>query len=120
MHVGEAEVVKHKKPVAKTGMEINDKLLLCFSEESSLQVWAKIISPTKATTLATTPKASKLWHSTPTALTIGENEVDELLVFLCSPWTFLHPKFVTAGLPPHNSTTKLTNAKVLPTQPCNE
>ncbi|BAT75927.1 hypothetical protein VIGAN_01386300 [Vigna angularis var. angularis] len=112
-------------------MEINNKLLLCLCEESSLQVWAKIISPTKATTLATTPKASKLWHSTPTTLAIGENEVDELLVFLCSPWTFLHPKFVTAGLPPHttctnNNTTKLinaishTNAKVLPTQACNE
>ncbi|RDX77035.1 hypothetical protein CR513_42901, partial [Mucuna pruriens] len=108
MHV--AEVVKNKKPVAKTSMEINNKLLLCLCEEASLQVRAKIISPAKATTLATTPKASELWHSTPTALAICENEVDELLVFLCSPWAFLHPKFVTAGLPPHSTNTTITTA----------
>ena len=105
MHV--AKLVKNKKPVAKTGMEINNKLLLCLCEEPSLQVWAKIIRPTKATTLATAPEASKLWHGTPTALAIGENEFDELLVFLSSPWTFLHPKFVTAGLPSHSTNTKL-------------
>lgn len=82
-------------------MEVNNKVLFCFSEETSLQVRAKIVSPAKPATLATTPKPGKLWNGSPAAVTIGENEVDELLVFLSSPWSFLHLKFVTAGLPPH-------------------
>ncbi|WVZ12898.1 hypothetical protein V8G54_017428 [Vigna mungo] len=84
-------------------MEINDKLFFCLCEEASLQVRPQIISPAKTTTLTTTAKTSKLGNSTPTALAIGENEVYELFVFLSSPWTFLHSKFVTARLPPHST-----------------
>lgn len=43
----------------------------------------------------------KLRNSSPTALAIGENEVDELLVFFSSPRPFLQSNFVTAWLPPH-------------------
>lgn len=43
----------------------------------------------------------KLGNSSPAALAIGENEVDELLVFFSCPWPFLQSNFVTAWLPPH-------------------
>lgn len=45
----------------------------------------------------------KLGKSSPTALAIGEDEVDELLVFFNSPWPFLQAYFVTTWLPPHLS-----------------
>jgi hypothetical protein len=82
-------------------MKINNQLFFSFTEEASLKVWAKIVCPAKAATLAATSEAGELRNGTPTALTIGKNEVDEFLVLLSRPWPFLYPKLVTAWLPPH-------------------
>lgn len=54
-HIVKPKVKEKEEPVAKTRMEINNKLLFCFSEEASLQVRTKIVSPTKSATFATTP-----------------------------------------------------------------
>jgi len=72
-------------------MEINNQLLFCFTKESPLQVWSEIISPPKPATLTAPSKAGQLRSGPPTALAIGEDEVDELLVLLSSPRPFLHP-----------------------------
>lgn len=84
-------------------MEINDHLLLVIREKTSLKVWSEIVSPTKSATLATPKKTSKLRNSSPTTLSIGKDEVYELPVFFCSPWSFLQPYFVTAWLSSHFS-----------------
>lgn len=82
-------------------MEVNDHLLLVIREKTSLKVWSKIICPTKSTTLPTPEKTGKLRNSSPTTLSMGEDEVHELPVFVCTPWSFLQPYFVTAWLSPH-------------------
>lgn len=82
-------------------MKINNQLFFGFSEKTSLQVRAEIISPTKAATFATTTEAGKLGDGSPTALAIGENKVDEFFVFFSCPRPFFHSKFVTARLPAH-------------------
>lgn len=82
-------------------MEVNDHLLLVIREKTSLKVWSKIICPTKSTTLATPEKTGKLRNSSPTTLSMGEDEVHELPVFICTPWSFLQSYFVTAWLSPH-------------------
>lgn len=63
-------------PIAKTSMEINDKLFLRVSKETSLQVRSEIISPAKAAALPASPEASKLGDGSPTAVTIGDDEID--------------------------------------------
>jgi hypothetical protein len=84
-------------------MEINNQLFFCFCKKPSLQVRAKIISPTKPATLAASSESCKLRDSSPTALAIGEDEIDEFFILLGCPWTFLDPKFVTARLPSHTA-----------------
>lgn len=90
------------KPVAEAGMKINNQLFFGISEEASLQVRAEIVSPAKTTTLAAAAESGKLRNSTPTALAISENEVDEFFIFLSRPRPFLHPKLVTARLSSHH------------------
>lgn len=46
----------------------------------------------------------KLGDSSPAALAIGTDEVDELPVFLGCPWTFFQPNLVTARLSSHPRT----------------
>lgn len=65
----------------------------------------------------------ELGHSSPAALTIGEDEVDQLPVLLCCPGPLLQPHLITAWLPPHASTSHLlplfcfnTTARVRGTQ----
>ena len=82
-------------------MKINNQLLFSFTEEASLEVRSKIVSPAEAAALPASSEASEFRDSAPTALAIGENEVDEFLVLLSRPWPFLYPKLVTAWLPPH-------------------
>ena len=72
-------------------MEVNDQLLLGLRQEPSLQVGAEVVGPAEAAALAATAEASKLRDSAPAALAVVEDEVDELLVLLCSPWALLHP-----------------------------
>lgn len=82
-------------------MKINNQLLFSFTEEASLEVRSKIVSPPEAAALPASSEAGEFRDGAPTALAIGENEVDEFLVLLSRPWPFLYPKLVTAWLPPH-------------------
>lgn len=95
------EILKKNEPVSKTSMKINDQLLFSFSEKASLEVRAEIISPTEAAAFAAAAEAGELRDCPPTALAIGEYEVDELLVFLGSPRAFFNAEFVAARLPAH-------------------
>ena len=79
------------KPVAKTSMEVNDQLLLLLRQEPSLQVGAEVVGPAEAAALAAAAEVSELGDSAPAALAVVEDEVDELLVLLGSPWALLHP-----------------------------
>ena len=71
-------------------MKVNNQLFFSLRKKASLQVRPKIISPPKAAALAAAAEASKLRNSTPATLSIGENKVDEFLVFLSCPWPFFH------------------------------
>jgi len=51
-------IVIDRPPIAKTRMKINNQLFFSFTEEASLKVWAKIVCPAKAATLAATSEAS--------------------------------------------------------------
>jgi hypothetical protein len=82
-------------------MKIDNQLFFCFSKKPSLQVRAKIISPTKPATLAASSESCELRDSPPTTLAIGENEVNEFFILFSCPRTFLDPEFVTARLPSH-------------------
>lgn len=89
-------------PITKTGVEINDKLFFIFIKNATLQVGSEVVSPTEAAALATSPESSEFRDGTPTTLTMYEYEIDQLLVFFSSPWSFLHAKLVTAWLPSHH------------------
>lgn len=54
----------------------------------------------------------KLGKSSPAAMAIGEDEVDECLVLFTCPWPFLQSHFLTAWLPSHLSV-ELINYSVL-------
>ena len=82
-------------------MKVNDHFLLEIGEKASFKVGSKVISPPKPTTLSTSQEAGELRESPPTALAIGEDEVDELLVFLSCPWPFLQPYLLTTWLSSH-------------------
>lgn len=82
-------------------MKINHQLFFSFTEEASLEVRPKIVRPTEAAALAATTEPGELRNSPPTALAVGKNEVDELLVLLSRPRPFLYPELVAAWLSPH-------------------
>lgn len=82
-------------------MKINDQLLLRLVEEAPLQVGAEVVGPAEAAALPAAAKAGQFGDGPPTALAIGEDEVNELLVFLGRPRALLHPELVTTRLPTH-------------------
>lgn len=89
--------------VAKLRMEVNDHFLFILGQKASLQVWPQVIGPPQPATLSTPQQSCKLGNSPPTALAMGEDEVDELLVLFSCPWPFLQSNFVTARLSSHSS-----------------
>lgn len=89
-------------PIAKTGMEVNNKLFFSLIKEAALQVGAEVISPPEAAALAAAAEASELGDGPPAALAVSEDEIDQFLVFLGCPRPFLHTKLVTTWLSSHH------------------
>ncbi|KAL6007937.1 hypothetical protein ACLOJK_033442 [Asimina triloba] len=83
-------------------MEVDNQLLLCISQEASFEIRPEVVGPPQPAALAAAKEAGELGNSSPAALAIGEDEVDELLVFLGGPWPLLHAQLVTAGLSAHH------------------
>ena len=93
---------RERRPVSKLSMEVNDQFLLKIREKASFKVRPKVIGPSKSATFATSQETSKFRDSPPTALAIGEDEIDKLLVLFSSPWPLLQPNFITTRLSSHN------------------
>lgn len=94
-------------------MEVDDKLLFDFVEEAALQVGTEIVSPTEAAALTAAAEAGELRDSPPTAMAIGEDEGNKLVVLIRSPWAFLDTKFVTARLSSHHYKLLIINSLIL-------
>ena len=67
---------KLSKPIAKAGMQINNKLLFIFIKEASFQVRTEVIGPAESTTLAAATEAGELGDGPPATLAVSENKID--------------------------------------------
>lgn len=108
-----------KQPIAKTGMQVNNKLLFILIEKATFQVGAEVIGPAETTTFATTAEASELGEATPATLALSDNKIDQFSVFLGCPRPLFHSKLVAARLPSHHfeKTESHSNNVESPTHP---
>lgn len=81
--------------VAKKTMELDDELVLFFSEVSTLKVRPEIVDPPETAAFATPEKAGGFGERSPAAFAVSFNVSYEPLVLFFCPCSFVCVSFLT-------------------------
>jgi hypothetical protein len=87
--------------VAENTVELDDDLLLFESETASLDVRSEVVGPPETAALPTPLETSILGEGAPVAITVLVNVIDEFMILLGGPRTFLQPILVTTRSSSH-------------------
>lgn len=82
-------------------MKINDESILLFGEVTTLEAGPEIVDPPETTTLTASEETSHLREGAPTTFAVDLDVLDEALIFLLSPRSFVGVSLLAAWRSPH-------------------